>query len=134
LYITGSAFDLLPPELLPTWMAELDIGFHMIPHGFLSREWITALGNLGCTHPHRKLAKLVYTIWIDFTDSIWCKWNTLTHDKLNLNDHAREQVVDQRLLWYLQNYRMALSPNDYCLLTSITHDNLELLPFRTKQQ
>ncbi len=106
----------------------------MLPRGFVSSQWILALEEQGCPHPHRKRASMVYHILIDFTNEIWRERSSLAHDSTNLNDLAQESMIDQRLSWYRSNYTTVLSRHDFPLIDRIQADKRISTSRRTKRQ
>jgi hypothetical protein len=122
------------PTLLTAVQAQLRIGHDMLPRGFLSTHWIRAMESMGCQQPHRKLAALIYYLWMEVTDRLWRERNALTHDSFNLNDKSNEQVLTERLEWYRQNYRTVLSHHDFYLVAKLESTVIVDMPPRTKRQ
>ncbi len=122
------------PGIVRAWDAQSRIGINMLPQGFVSSQWILALEEQGCPHPHRKLASMVYHILIDFINEIWRERSSLTHDSTNLNDLAQESVIDQHLSWYWSNYTTVLSRHDFPLIDRIQADKLISASLCTKRQ
>jgi len=114
--------------------AQLNIGLNFLPRGYPSSQWIGAMEAHGCTHAERKLANMIFFLWVEVTDSIWRVRNELVHKTKNLNDMAQEGIINDQLRWYLSNYRTALSRHDYKLLNRINVEELDLIPLRTKRQ
>jgi len=114
--------------------AQLTLGLKFLPRGFLTHRWIDAMEAHGCDDPHPKLASLIYFLWFDMTDSLWRVRNEIVHKAHNLNQLAQEADIDDRIRWYLSNYRGVLSHHDYRLITRLSSTPLEVTPLRTKQQ
>ncbi len=122
------------PGIERAWAAQYRIGISMLPRGFVSSQWILALEELGCPHPHRKLASMVYHLLLDFTNKIWRERSSLAHESTNLNDLAQESAIDQHLCWYRLNYITVLSHHDFHLIDGIHADKLISASLRTKRQ
>jgi hypothetical protein len=122
------------PLLLTAVQAQLRIGRDMLLRGFLSTHWVHTMECMGCPQPHRKLAALIYYLWIEVTDKLWRERNTLTHDSFNLNDQSSEQALSERLEWYRQNFRTALARHDFRLVADLDSTDIVDMPLRTKRQ
>jgi hypothetical protein len=122
------------PSLLTAVQAQLRIGRDMLPRGFLSTHWIRAMESMGCQQPHRKLATLIYYLWMEVTDKLWRERNALTHDSFNLNDQSNEQALVERLEWYQQNFRTVLARHDFRLVEELKSTDIVDMPPRTKRQ
>ena len=135
-YFTGSLppTSSTSPSITLALETQIQIGLEYLPRGFLATHWIDALEEHGCPFPHRTLAHLVHTLWIDVTDSLWRTRNTITHNGVNLNTLAQERELDSRLRWYLLHYREVLSRNDYSLVDNLLLSPLDALSLRIKQQ
>ena len=123
------------PSLHAAVSAQRNIGLAMLPRGFISGTWITAMEAFGCSRPHHKLSSLIFNLLIELTDKLWRERNTLAHDRhSNLNDQALSHLLDVQLLWYAENYRHHISYRDYRLISDIQPGAIQGIPLRTKKQ
>ena len=111
--------DYNPPQrnqlLIEAVNAQKLIGLHLVPRGYLAKHWLRALQSL-CEHAERKLASLIYFIWIEITDSLWKARNDIVHHGNNLNRQADESRIDRSLIWYHTNKQEVLARVDYGLV------------------
>jgi len=134
-YFDNTPLDLnIDPDLRRAIHAQLTIGTQYFPRGFLSKQWISVMEAYGCENPHRKLASMIYFLWIDVTDSLWRTRNELVHQSRNLNERAEEGLLDERLHWYSLHFRSLISRHDYRLVRQLTSTDLTTMPLRTKRR
>ena len=71
--------------------AQIRIGLHLLPQGFIATEWIQVIEDFSIGRPERKVASILKTLWLDFTDQLWRNRNAIAHAKENLNSLAEAQ-------------------------------------------
>lgn len=79
--------------------AQRRIGLEYLPQGFLAMNWQLAIEKLQCDNVDRKLAHLLFFIWIEITLKIWATRNDIVHHGNNLTKQAEESRTDRQLRW-----------------------------------
>ena len=56
------------PGIAQAVKAQIEIGVKLLPRGLLATHWITVLEEFSVDKPDQKIASLLKSIWIDFTE------------------------------------------------------------------
>ena len=95
--------------------AQIRIGLHLLPQGFIATEWIQVIEDFSIGRPERKVASILKTLWLDFTDQLWRNRNAIAHAKENLNSLAEAQHWADKLKWYLKHPESIARTDDFLL-------------------
>jgi hypothetical protein len=111
--------------------SQIKIGLHLLPHGFISRHWVSLLEDFQTKYPRAKVTSLLCSIWIDFTDAIWHAQNKLVHQQENPHRLASAKSYSSRLLWYLENSHVI--PRSGNFLLNFTAQDIDHMSTRVKR-
>ena len=111
------------PGIAQAVKAQIDIGIKLLPRGFLATQWITVLEEFSVDKPDQKIASLLKSIWIEFTDKLWHNRNRVAHQKGNQTNQEDAQSWAAKLAWFLDNPHV-IARTDQFLLT-FKRDDIE---------
>jgi hypothetical protein len=120
------------PTLKAAVQSQINIGAHLLPRGFLSDCWLTALKEFGVEHPERKIAAVLKLIWFDFTDVIWRNRNAVVHDGDNQARQMEQNTWAAKLLWYLENKHVIARRDQFIM--NYTEDDVAAMPCLTRRK
>jgi hypothetical protein len=120
------------PTLKAAVQSQINIGAHLLPRGFLSDCWLTALKDFGVEHPEPKIAAVLKLIWFDFTDVIWRNRNAVVHDGDNQARQMEQNTWAAKLLWYLENKHVIARRDQFIM--NYTEDDGAAMPCLTRKK
>ena len=103
------------PGIAAAVLAQNEIGYHLLPRGFVAKAWTDVLVEFSVEHPERKMSGLLKSLWMDFTWQLWKCRNDIAHNRGNMTQGAIEEGWAAQLLWYLE-HPLAIRPADNFLL------------------
>ena len=131
-FITGAQPQLPShPQIRAAVKSQIEIGINLIPRGFLSTAWTSALEAFQVSRPRTKVTSLIRSLLLDYTDSLWRIRNDILHRQENENRQATARNINSRLLWYLENPHV-LAHSDLFILR-YTADDLATMSDRVKR-
>ena len=120
------------PTLDAAVQSQITIGVHLLPRGFLSNCWLTALKEFGVEHPERKIAAVLKLIWFVFTDVIWRNRNEIVHDGDNHAWQVEQSTWATKLLWYLENKHVIARRDQFIM--NYTEEEIAAMPGLTRRK
>lgn len=109
------------PGIAAAVHAQLSVGLHLLPRGFIVTRWLDLLEEFGIQHPERKLSGLLKRIWLEFTDQIWKNRNEVMHSKESKTRQHEDDLLAEKLVWFLDN-KHVIAPWDSFILDYLVDD------------
>ena len=119
------------PQIRAAVESQIRIGIHLIPRGFLSTEWTSALESFQVSRPQTKITSLLRSLLLDYTDALWRSRNDILHRQENANQQATARNYNTRLQWYLENQHV-IAHSDRFIIRYKTED-LSIMSERVKR-
>jgi hypothetical protein len=103
------------PGIAAAVQAQLSVGLHLLPRGFIVTHWLNLLEEFGVQHPESRMSGLLKRIWLEFTDQIWKNRNEVMHSKESKARQHEEDQLSEKLRWFLANEHV-IAPWDRFIL------------------
>ena len=119
------------PQIRVAVESQIRIGIHLIPRGFLSTEWTSALESFQVCRPRTKITSLLRFLLLDYTDALWRSRNDILHHQENATQQATARNYNTRLQWYLENQHV-IAQSD-CFIIRYKAEDLNTMSDRVKR-
>ena len=131
-YTAGTALTVPEhPSIAAAVLAQKEIGYHLLPRGFVANAWTDALVDFSVDHPERKISGLLKSLWMDVTLQLWNCRNEIAHNRGNMTQRVVEEGWAARLTWYLE-HKLAIRPADNFLL-DYTEEDIQRMTGRVRK-
>ena len=107
-------YTAVSPSINRAIKSQSTLGIDMMIRGFVAQDWETALNKFG-DRADRRMETLLQLLWDDVMTPLWKTRNDILHAKTNRYHEATDEMMSERIQWYMDHKHDVLVSNDHFL-------------------